>query len=233
MAFGSDAWDRLFGPPRPAELHTFREIRAGSRHAVSTPGDLLFHIRARADGSVLRVGDADNDPARCRRVAGRRSARLSLFRRPRSPRLCRRHGEPHGPSHRSMQRSSATRTRRSPAAAMSSCRNTCTIWPAWNALSTEDTGAYHRPHQALRYRAGRRDQAKLRPQRADRDRGGRAARSRSCATTCPSARRRRASSALISSATAGHRAPSSRCSRTCSSAVRPAITTGCSTSAAR
>jgi putative iron-dependent peroxidase len=45
--FGSDAWDKLFGVPRPAELHPFREIRSGSRHAVSTPGDLLFHIRAR------------------------------------------------------------------------------------------------------------------------------------------------------------------------------------------
>ena len=47
MGIGSDAWDRLFGSPRPAELHVFREIRAGERHAVSTPGDLLFHIRAR------------------------------------------------------------------------------------------------------------------------------------------------------------------------------------------
>jgi putative iron-dependent peroxidase len=47
MGFGSDAWDRLFGLPRPAELHPFREIRAGTRHAVSTPGDLLFHIRAK------------------------------------------------------------------------------------------------------------------------------------------------------------------------------------------
>ncbi len=47
MGFGSDAWTRLFGEPRPAELHTFREIRAGTRHAVSTPGDLLFHIRAK------------------------------------------------------------------------------------------------------------------------------------------------------------------------------------------
>jgi putative iron-dependent peroxidase len=28
-------------------LHPFREIRAGARHAVSTPGDLLFHIRAK------------------------------------------------------------------------------------------------------------------------------------------------------------------------------------------
>ncbi len=45
-AFGSDAWDRLFGEPRPRELHKFREIRAGKRHAVSTPGDMLFHIRA-------------------------------------------------------------------------------------------------------------------------------------------------------------------------------------------
>ncbi|QEE27302.1 Dyp-type peroxidase [Terriglobus albidus] len=45
--FGSDAWDKLFGTPRPAELHPFREIRSGNRHAVSTPGDLFFHIRAR------------------------------------------------------------------------------------------------------------------------------------------------------------------------------------------
>jgi len=47
LGFGSEVWDRLFGPPRPAELHPFREIRAGARHAVTTPGDLLFHIRAR------------------------------------------------------------------------------------------------------------------------------------------------------------------------------------------
>ena len=46
MGFGSSAWDRLFGGARPAELHAFREIQAGSRHAVSTPGDILFHIRA-------------------------------------------------------------------------------------------------------------------------------------------------------------------------------------------
>src|SRR5882724_5436741 len=47
MGFSSAAWDRLFGSPRPANLHPFREIRAGARHAVSTPGDLLFHIRAK------------------------------------------------------------------------------------------------------------------------------------------------------------------------------------------
>src|SRR2546425_10272006 len=46
VGFGSDAWDQLFGKARPRELHKFREIRAGERHAVSTPGDMLFHIRA-------------------------------------------------------------------------------------------------------------------------------------------------------------------------------------------
>src|SRR2546421_12988751 len=45
MAVGSEAWDRLFGQPRPAELRKFREILAGERHAPSTPGDLLFHVR--------------------------------------------------------------------------------------------------------------------------------------------------------------------------------------------
>lgn len=45
MGFGSDAWDRLFGSPRPKELHPFQEIQ-GVHHAVSTPGDILFHIRA-------------------------------------------------------------------------------------------------------------------------------------------------------------------------------------------
>ena len=44
--FGAAAWDRLTGLPRPSGLHPFREIRAGNRQAVSTPGDLLFHIRA-------------------------------------------------------------------------------------------------------------------------------------------------------------------------------------------
>ena len=47
MGFGSGAWDRLFGASRPAELHPFREFGAGQRHAVSTPGDLIFHIRAK------------------------------------------------------------------------------------------------------------------------------------------------------------------------------------------
>lgn len=45
-SIGSDAWDRLFAGPRPAELHPFVELR-GPRHvAPATPGDVLFHIRA-------------------------------------------------------------------------------------------------------------------------------------------------------------------------------------------
>jgi porphyrinogen peroxidase len=47
IGVGSEAWDRLFGEPRPAELHPFREFRAGARHAIATPGDLLFHIRSK------------------------------------------------------------------------------------------------------------------------------------------------------------------------------------------
>jgi porphyrinogen peroxidase len=43
---GSEAWDRLFGGPRPAGLHPFHELTGPVHHAVSTPGDLLFHIRA-------------------------------------------------------------------------------------------------------------------------------------------------------------------------------------------
>jgi putative iron-dependent peroxidase len=43
---GSAAWDRLFRRPRPVGLHPFREVRGGKHTAVSTPGDLLIHIRA-------------------------------------------------------------------------------------------------------------------------------------------------------------------------------------------
>jgi porphyrinogen peroxidase len=43
---GAGAWDRLFAGPRPAELHPFAEVVGEKHRAVSTPGDLLFHIRA-------------------------------------------------------------------------------------------------------------------------------------------------------------------------------------------
>jgi putative iron-dependent peroxidase len=46
VGIGSSCWDRLYGEPRPAGLHPLPTL-AGSKHAaVSTPGDLLFHLRA-------------------------------------------------------------------------------------------------------------------------------------------------------------------------------------------
>ncbi len=36
----------MFVGPRPADLHPFRELNGRVHRAVSTPGDLLFHIRA-------------------------------------------------------------------------------------------------------------------------------------------------------------------------------------------
>ncbi len=43
---GSAAWDRLFAVARPAELHPFQALDGPRHRAVSTPGDLLLHIRA-------------------------------------------------------------------------------------------------------------------------------------------------------------------------------------------
>ncbi|MCP4620246.1 MAG: Dyp-type peroxidase [Bradyrhizobium sp.] len=65
MGIGSDAWDRLFRTARPKDLHAFREIH-GVHHAVATPGDLMFHIRAvsmdlcfeLATQIMVRLGDA-------------------------------------------------------------------------------------------------------------------------------------------------------------------------------
>jgi len=64
--FSATAWDRLAGLPRPAGLHPFRELRSGPRHAVATPGDVLFHIRASrmdlcfelATQIMYKIGDA-------------------------------------------------------------------------------------------------------------------------------------------------------------------------------
>ncbi|WP_028047541.1 Dyp-type peroxidase [Cellulomonas sp. URHE0023] len=47
VGIGSTAWDRLFTGPKPAGLHPFREVFGDKHRAVATPGDLMFHIRAR------------------------------------------------------------------------------------------------------------------------------------------------------------------------------------------
>jgi len=48
VGIGRAAWDRLGRTPRPKQLHPFAEVRGATHTAVSTPGDLLFHIRADA-----------------------------------------------------------------------------------------------------------------------------------------------------------------------------------------
>jgi putative iron-dependent peroxidase len=55
VGIGSQAWDRLFAGPRPAELHDFRELAGPEHRAVSTPGDLLFHIRADRRGACFEL----------------------------------------------------------------------------------------------------------------------------------------------------------------------------------
>ena len=51
MGFGADAWKRLFPEQgTPKELETFKEIKGSKFIAVSTPGDILFHIRCTKTG---------------------------------------------------------------------------------------------------------------------------------------------------------------------------------------
>lgn len=46
VGIGSDVWDQVTRLPRPAELHPFPAVKGAVHTAVSTPGDLLFHIRS-------------------------------------------------------------------------------------------------------------------------------------------------------------------------------------------
>ncbi|KAJ3532280.1 hypothetical protein NM208_g8512 [Fusarium decemcellulare] len=66
VGIGSSIWDHITKLPRPAELHPFKEYQGAKHTAVSTPGDLFFHIRSeRRDMSfeferqlMDRLGDA-------------------------------------------------------------------------------------------------------------------------------------------------------------------------------
>lgn len=48
VGIGRGAWDRLGRQTRPAQLHPFPAVIGATHTAVSTPGDLLFHIRSEA-----------------------------------------------------------------------------------------------------------------------------------------------------------------------------------------
>ena len=47
VGIGASAWSRLYRAPAPRELHPFRALSGAKHTAPATPGDLLFHLRAR------------------------------------------------------------------------------------------------------------------------------------------------------------------------------------------
>ncbi|AJC54184.1 Dyp-type peroxidase [Streptomyces sp. 769] len=47
VGIGAAAWPRLFDGPPPRDLHPFRPLDGPRHRAPATPGDLLFHVRAR------------------------------------------------------------------------------------------------------------------------------------------------------------------------------------------
>lgn len=65
MGFGADAWSKLFpGQAKPKELETFQEIKGAKLTAVSTPGDLFFHIRCRHMGVCFEFAAILDDKLR-------------------------------------------------------------------------------------------------------------------------------------------------------------------------
>lgn len=46
VGIGSDIWDSLTGIPRPEGLHPFPVVQGATHTAISTPGDIFFHIRS-------------------------------------------------------------------------------------------------------------------------------------------------------------------------------------------
>lgn len=56
MGFGAQAWEKLFpGRGKPSELETFKEVKGAKYTAISTPGDLFFHIRAKKMGLCVEM----------------------------------------------------------------------------------------------------------------------------------------------------------------------------------
>lgn len=61
---GSAMWDRLFAGPRPAGLHPFVPLDGDRHHAPSTPGDVLFHLRASSADLCFELAAKINDRLR-------------------------------------------------------------------------------------------------------------------------------------------------------------------------
>jgi putative iron-dependent peroxidase len=55
VGIGSALWDRLSPDRRPADLHPFAPIEGPVHVAPSTPGDLLFHVRAEREDMTFEL----------------------------------------------------------------------------------------------------------------------------------------------------------------------------------
>ena len=55
VGIGSELWDRLSPERRPAELRPFAPVRGPVHTAPSTPGDLLFHLRAEREDMTFEL----------------------------------------------------------------------------------------------------------------------------------------------------------------------------------
>ena len=172
MGFGSDAWDRLFGPPRPAELHPFREIRAG--RATRSPRPAIC-----SSTSAPRAWT-------CASSWRRRSWRGSATRcRP----WTRSHGFQYFDDRDLLGFVDGTENPTDQAAIDATIIGDEDAGFAGGSYvivqkylhdlrgleraADRGAGTHHRPDEAVRHRAGRRRQADLRAQRADDDRGRR------------------------------------------------------------
>ena len=58
-SIGSDAWDRLFSGPRPAELHAFHRTERARHNAPCDAGRSAVPHQGDVDGRVLRAGRPD------------------------------------------------------------------------------------------------------------------------------------------------------------------------------
>ena len=112
--------------PRPAGLHQFPGFEGRPHVAPATPGDLLFHIRAHRLDLCFELAERLVNRLRGSAPGRRRGARLPLVRRARPARVRRRHREPRGRGGRGRRPHRRRGRRRSPAAATSWSRSTCT-----------------------------------------------------------------------------------------------------------
>ena len=232
-SIGSDAWDRLFSGPRPAELHPFVELDGRPPQRAVDAGRSAVPHPGRVDGHLLRAGgpdrrgDAARSPSSTRCTASGSSTTATCWASSTAPRT--RTGRSRCPPPRS-----ATRIPTSRAAATCTCRSTCTTWRrGTRCRSTEqervigrtkledieiddDGQAGQLAHRAQRHRGRRRQRAEDRAAQhaVRRDRQGRVRH-------------------LLHRLLAHRRRSPSGCCATCSSATRRATPTASWTSPPR